>query len=79
VPQSREILACDSLNYKSAAFSFPAKPGRSHAAIWESELRCRREAQRRISPDALGEFGFHVQPFSTPSGGPDPATRTEFC
>jgi hypothetical protein len=63
VPQSREILACDSLNYKSTAFSFPAKPGRSHAPIWESELRCRREAQGRIIPDDLSEFSFHVQPF----------------
>jgi hypothetical protein len=57
MPQSREILTCDSLNDKPAAFGFAAKPSRGHTAARKRDLRCFIEAKRRVMPhNHLGEF-----------------------
>jgi hypothetical protein len=64
VIQRRIIFTGDSLYYELAALGFASKARLAHPATRKCELRCRREAQRRIIPDALGEFSFHVQPFS---------------
>jgi hypothetical protein len=61
--ESREILTGNALDYKPAALSFTPQPAGGHAAIWEGNLRCRLQAQRRIWIDSV-DFG--LRDYSAP-------------